>query len=271
MSDPVFSQSSTGDMQFGGTVESAQARLDALQSAYADLRKKLIQEGNEMAAAIETAKKETDEHVRRKISEANQRVASIEEDARLRGKLDGRKEGLESGFAEGMQKGLEESRREADLRIREKARALLAESCDSVPRFLANVLDEFGSCWKPTIEEIRRDTVGLSRGIAERILRKEIAEFPALVTENIELAIQRIADKRKIQIEVNPVDLTTVMEFLPSLGQKIQGIDGAEVIGVDSICRGGCRVRSETGTVDLGIDTQLDLIEAALIQDAQER
>ena len=75
---------------------------------------------------------------------------------------------------------------------------------------------------------------------------------------------------RKIQIEVNPVDLTTVVEFLPALGKKIQGAEGAEVIGVESICRGGCRVRSETGSVDLGIDTQLDLIESALIQDTQE-
>ena len=263
MSDPVFSQPGTGSTQDECSVESARQQLNALQAAYADLRKKLVQEGNELTAAIETARKETDEHVRRKISEANQRVAEIEQEARLRG--------LAAGFSQGMQKGLEESRREADVLIQEQARTLLGDTCGSVPQLLEKVLDEFTCCWKLTIDEIRRDTVALARGIAERILRREIVEFPQLVTENIELAIQRIGDRRKIQIEVNPVDLTTVIEFLPTLGQKIQGAEGAEVMGVESIVRGGCRVRSATGSVDLGIEIQLDLIEAALIQDTQEK
>ena len=169
-----------------------------------------------------------------------------------------------------MQKGLERSRSDADELIQQKAEYMLGESCESVSKMLENVLREFNGCWKFTIEEIRRDTVALARGIAERILRKEIVEFPQLVTENIELAIQRICDRRKIRIEVNPVDLATVIVFLPALEEKMHGAEGAEVVGVESICRGGGRVRRETGSVDLGIDTQLDLIESALIQDAQE-
>lgn len=270
MSDPVFSRSVTESAQDENSVETAHLRLNALQVAYAELRRKLVQEGNEMKAAVELARKETDEHVHRKISEANQRVAEIEEDARLRGETVGQKEGVEAGFSEGLQKGLEESRRQADHQVQERALALLGDRCDSTSQLLMSVLEEFTGCWKQTIDEVRRDTVALARGIAERILRKEIVEFPELVTENIELAIQRIGDRRKIQIEVNPVDLTTVIEFLPALGKKIQAAEGAEVIGVESICRGGCRVRSETGSVDLGIDTQLDLIESALIQDTQE-
>jgi len=271
MSDSLFSQSGIANAQDERSVELAQKRLDALQAAYADLRRKLVQEGNEMTAAIETARNETDEHVRRKISEANQKLAEIEEEARERGIAKGHREGFDSGFTEGMQKGLERSRSDADELIQQKAEYMLGESCESVSKMLENVLREFNGCWKFTIEEIRRDTVALARGIAERILRKEIVEFPQLVTENIELAIQRIGDRRKIRIEVNPVDLTTVIEFLPTLGQKIQGAEAAEVIGMESISRGGCSVRSATGSVDLGIDTQLDLIEAALIQDTQER
>ena len=270
MIDPVSSQSGTSNAQDVSSVEAAQQRLNALQSAYAELRKSLVQEGNEMKAAVELARKETDEHVRRKISEANQRVAMIEEEARLRGETVGHRDGVESGFAEGMQKGLEESRRQADHQVQERAMALLGDRCDYAPQLLMNVFEEFNSCWKLTIDEVRRDTVALARGIAERILRKEIVEFPQLVTENIEIAIQRICDRRKIRIEVNPVDLATGIEFLPALEEKMHGAEGAEVVGVESICRGGCRVRSETGSVDLGIDTQLDLIESALIQDAQE-
>ncbi|MEC9475606.1 MAG: FliH/SctL family protein [Planctomycetota bacterium] len=270
MSDPVSYRSDTSNAEGMSSVEMAQRRLEALQSAYAELRRNLVEEGNEMKAAVEQARRETDEHVRRKISEANQRVVTIEEDARIRGEAAGHKDGAEAGFVEGMQKGLEESRRQADHQVQERAMALLGDRCDYAPQLLMNVFEEFNSCWKITIDEVRRDTVALARGIAERILRKEIVEFPQLVNENIELAVQRICDRRKIRIEVNPVDLSTVIEFLPALDEKMQGVEGAEVVGVDSICRGGCRVRSETGSVDLGIDTQLDLIESALIQDAQE-
>lgn len=270
MSDPVFSKPELGNDSEANSVEAAQQRLYALQCAYEELRKNLVQEGNEMKASVELAKKETDEHVRRKISEANQKVAKIEEEARLRGEEAGHREGVESGFVEGMQKGLEQSRIQAEHQIQERALALLGDRCDSAPQLLLNVFDEFSSCWKLTIDEVRRDTVALARGIAERILRKEIEEFPQLVTENIELAVQRICERHKIKIEVNPVDLTTVTDFLPALEEKFHGTEGVEVVGVESVCRGGCRVRSENGSVDLGIDTQLDLIETALIQDAQE-
>jgi len=58
--------------------------------------------------------------------------------------------------------------------------------------------------------------------------------------------------------------------FLPALRKKFEGCEGAEVIGVDSISAGGCRVKSRSSSVDLTVGTQLDLIELALIQDKQE-
>jgi flagellar biosynthesis/type III secretory pathway protein FliH len=112
--------------------------------------------------------------------------------------------------------------------------------------------------------------VKLARGIAEKVIRREIESLPVMVVENIELAVQRIGDRSQIIIEVNPTDLSAVVQFLPALRKKFEGCEGAEVIGVDSISAGGCRVKSRSSSVDLTVGTQLDLIELALIQDKQE-
>ena len=257
-------------------VAEARLELEALRKAYDDLLRELVSEGEIQRARLQEARDAERDRITTLIEEERKRA----EEARLKNEQyclnlqrkseeEGQRQGYEAGYEEGLQKGLEESRRVARENTERAAREILADSCETVPLMLSECLADFDRTWRGTVGEMRRDTVALSRGIAERIIRREIDQVPQLVLENIEIAVQRISDRRRLCIEVNPADLEAVIEFLPELGRKIRGAEAAEVIGLESIQKGGCRVKGETGHVDLCIDTQLDLIESALIRNNQ--
>lgn len=257
-------------------IAEARLELEALRQAYDDLMGQLRIEGEEQQKRLQVARDAERERIATQIEEANTKAAKIRQQAlveceslRKEATEEGRRGGYELGYEEGVQRGLEESRRIARENTEKAAREILGESCGTVPSMLNECLGDFDRVWRGTVGEMRRDTVALSRGIAERILRREIDRLPQLVLENIEVAIQRISDRRRLCIEVHPADLESVIEFLPELGKRIRGAEAAEVIGHEAIQRGGCRVKGETGHVDLCIDTQLDLIESALIRNTQ--
>ncbi|MGB1662036.1 MAG: FliH/SctL family protein [Planctomycetota bacterium] len=258
------------------TIAEARLELESLRKAYDDLMGQLRVEGEEQQRRLQVARDAERERIATQIEEANAKAAKIRQQAlveceslRKEATEEGRRGGYELGYEEGVQRGLEESRRIARENTEKAAREILGESCGTVPAMLNECLGDFDRVWRGTVGEMRRDTVALSRGIAERILRREIDRLPQLVLENIEVAIQRISDRRRLCIEVHPADLEAVIEFLPELGKRIRGAEAAEVIGHEAIHRGGCRVKGETGHVDLCIDTQLDLIESALIRNTR--
>ncbi|OUU20921.1 MAG: hypothetical protein CBC13_09745 [Planctomycetia bacterium TMED53] len=269
------------DYELEGHVEeqdllNARMELEALREAYDDLKRGLILEGEQQKARLQEARKAESERIiqrmedeRKKSEEARQKNEVICQELRQASSEEGRRQGYEIGYEEGLQKGLEESRRVARENTERAAKEILGDSCDTLPATLAKCLDDFDRAWRETVSEMRRDTVALSRGIAERIIRRELDQLPQLVLENIEVAVQRISDRRRLCIEVHPADLEAVVQFLPELGRRIRGAEAAEVVGQEFIQRGGCRIQSETGQVDLRIDTQLDLIESALIRNTQ--
>ena len=273
-----FSRSDSG---VEGSMENrdvAEARLElqALRQAYDDLLQELVGEGNKQHVRLQEARNAERDRIatliedeRKRAEEARQKNEEFCLNLRQKSEVEGQRLGYEAGYEEGLQKGLEESRRVARENTERAAREILADSCETVPLMLSECLADFEKTWRGTVGEMRRETVALSRGIAERIIRREIDQIPQLVLENIEVAVQRISDRRRLCIEVNPADLEAVIEFLPELGRKIRGAGAAEIIGVESIQKGGCRVKGETGQVDLCIDTQLDLIESALIRNTQ--
>jgi len=254
----------------------ARMELEALREAYDDLMKELVFEGEQQRARLLEAQEEARSRIvkmmeeERKNAEESRHKNEIACQELLQKSADeGLRQGYETGYEEGLQKGLEESRRVARENTERAAREILDEAVGTVPKMLEQSLCDFDRTWRQTVSEMRRETVALSRGIAERIIRREIDQLPELVLQNIEVAVQRVSDRRRLSIEVHPADLEAVIQFLPELGRSFRGAEAAEVIGQESIQRGGCRIRSETGHVDLQIDTQLDLIESALIRNTQ--
>ena len=160
MNDEVFSNQGESQESLDGRVEEARLKLEALQVAYDQLMKKLLAEGRRSEEQINL-------RLEKALAEVENKKRVAEEAGHQCGYDAGHREGVETGTSQGLQKGLEESRRQFDQEVVAKASKIAEESCGSLPSLLQQAMVEFEKCRQSTIEETRRDTVKLARGIAE--------------------------------------------------------------------------------------------------------
>lgn len=174
---------------------------------------------------------------------------------------DARREGLESGRAEGHAAGLKEGR--------EQGRAEGLAECRQATATVAAALDalvaEFGARREALVKQAEQDLLRLAVAVAARIVRREVKADPGgaarrAVVEAVSLA----AERSRVSVRVNPADLAVLGEAQAELAGRFADLGGLEILGEESVERGGCRVLTPGGEVDMQIGTQLDRIERLL-------
>jgi flagellar assembly protein FliH len=100
--------------------------------------------------------------------------------------------------------------------------------------------------------------------IAQRIIRREVQQTPqiglALVRESLELA----AGSTEIKLLMHPADVTDLSSALETLLAELGVLGRCEIVSLDSIERGGCRVETRCGSIDQQFETQLARIAEEL-------
>jgi flagellar assembly protein FliH len=107
--------------------------------------------------------------------------------------------------------------------------------------------------------------VHLATRIAERIIRREIAQHPQITVHLVREALEMSAGSGEVSVRMNPADLSTLGTHLESLRQEIGGKSKATLIPDEAITPGGCRVETRFGTIDQQIEAQLKRIEEELL------
>jgi flagellar assembly protein FliH len=181
------------------------------------------------------------------MAQAQQTLAEAREQAE-----DIRRSACERGRAEGYAQGKEEGRRETDELIKTSSR----------------VLDLLVSQLKAQEADMMRmlspRLVDLATELARRIIHREVLLDASLVTSQAEEAVQKILEREKLIIRVNPADEQIMKAHKPSLMAMFDGIDKIEVIGDPSIEQGGCIVETHMVKVDAQPESQLQAAKRAL-------
>jgi type III secretion system HrpE/YscL family protein len=99
-----------------------------------------------------------------------------------------------------------------------------------------------------------REVRTLALAVAAKIVGETVALDPERSLVIAREALSRARRAERLELRVHPDDLATLAAALPSV----------QITGDTSIARGGCVVRSELGTVDARIETQLAAIAAHL-------
>ena len=106
--------------------------------------------------------------------------------------------------------------------------------------------------------------IELVLAISRKIICDEVEERPAVVLGLVRGALERVRDQNQIIIHVSPEDY----EFILQSRQILQTVVGAErslTLTADSVLgKGGCLIETSFGTVEAGIDTQLESIRRVL-------
>lgn len=191
------------------------------------------------------------------IAAARAEAVRIAEEARKSGFEAGRAEGLASGRGEGSKAGREEG-----LRAVREATATVAQT-------LGSAAQEISARREAIVKQAERDLLKLSVAVASRVVRRELRVDGEAVVRAVLEAARLSADRSRLVIRVNPADLAAAESAHPELMRRFADIGDIKFAADESVERGGCRLLSESGEVDMQVAVQLERLGKLLTGEAE--
>ena len=129
-----------------------------------------------------------------------------------------------------------------------------------------HALDELNRFRAGLLERYQGELLSLALGIARKVVQRELAEHPEHWLGMIREAVRHALDREKIRIRVGPVLHHFLVERLPTLRPMLEEVKELELVEDATLSESGCIVESQFGDLDLGVDSQIGAIRAALTQ-----
>jgi flagellar assembly protein FliH len=164
------------------------------------------------------------------------------------------REALQSAFEEGRRQGITEGRlfeKEEQRELRNAAERRHCEKAAALAQSFTRERDQYFRCVEPEV-------VKLALAIAARILRRETQMDPLILTGAVRVALGQLSNSTRVRLRVPSTDLelwSETMAQMPNLTVR------PEVLTKEGMQTGECVVETEIGTLNLGIQAQLDEIE----------
>lgn len=165
------------------------------------------------------------------------------------------REAWEQGHAQGREAGL--------VAAQQEARAA-AEQADRRVQQLQSILDLMARPLADLDQQVQRQLAGLAGAIARQIIRRELKTQPdeivAVVRETVGL-LPVVA--RQVRVHLHPEDAELVRSRLASAS----GERAWSIVEDPMLSRGGCRVTSETSSIDAQLEQRLGAAIATMLGD----
>jgi flagellar assembly protein FliH len=137
---------------------------------------------------------------------------------------------------------------------------------EAMLRRLSETLTELTALRATMIRQTETQMVELAIAVARRVVHREIALDRDLLIAIARVALDRLGESAQVTVRLHPEEFeaTGAARVAASAGSGITFVADARV------GRGGCRVESEMGMLDAGVDAQIQEIARALLGDAQD-
>lgn len=114
------------------------------------------------------------------------------------------------------------------------------------------------------LADAESDLLRLAVKIAEKIIGREVAQDPATLADIAAAALRHARQNETLTLRVNPADLPAVEAHRARLDPS--GRAGfLDLVADPRVRHGGCVIESASGTIDAQLDTQLRILERALL------
>lgn len=135
------------------------------------------------------------------------------------------------------------------------------ERGEATLRRLTETLDELTTVRAEMIRQTERQMVHLALAIARRIVQREVSLDPDLLLAMARVAVERLGETARVTVRLHPED------YAAAGAARVSELTSSNVtIVADSrLSRGACRVESDMGLLDVGVDAQLLEVGRALI------
>lgn len=150
----------------------------------------------------------------------------------------------------------------------EAARRMLHEELDkrleSVLPALAEAARQIDLARQEWVRHWESHLVSMAVSIAEKIVRREIAQEPEVTLSIIQESLELAAGGGTIRLRLNPDDHSTLGEKVERLSHALGNLGQMEIEADPQVAPGGCVLRTEFGEIDQRIETQLKRIHQEL-------
>jgi flagellar assembly protein FliH len=141
--------------------------------------------------------------------------------------------------------------------------AVAAQRGEAMLQRLTQTLEELTTLRGEMIRTTERQLVQLSLAIARRIVHREVSLDADLLVAMARVALDRLGDSAQVTVRLHPDEFeATVAGRTSVLGSHVT------VIADAAVGRGGCRVESDFGAMDAGVDAQMQELARALLGDS---
>jgi flagellar biosynthesis/type III secretory pathway protein FliH len=177
-------------------------------------------------------------------------LSSIVEDARAEAERI-RREAFESGYAEGRTEGL----------------AQAAPEIQTALSFLKKLAQSLKEEEQRLLKQVEPEIIKLAVAVAEKIVGREVAVDCEIVKRCVAQAVDKIVEREKLIVYVNPADLAVVLEYKTELAEMFDGIKNVEVVASENgLSPGGCTVETDFVKANGQIEAQVEEILQGLLQ-----
>ena len=132
---------------------------------------------------------------------------------------------------------------------------------------LTLTLEELTTLRTEMIRQTERQMVELALAVARRIVHREVSLDNDLLIAMARVALERLGDSARVTVRLHPEEYETT-----GAGRAAQQIGTNIMVLADQrVERGGCRIESDLGSLDVGVDAQIQEIARALLGEDQPR
>ncbi|GIP36810.1 hypothetical protein J31TS4_00900 [Paenibacillus sp. J31TS4] len=233
----------------------------ASDAAFSEQEREEIGEARQMRDRIlEEAEQLAEERVR----EAHEQAALLQEQARREieewwnerraADAEASEEARQLGFEQGYQQGF----REAEQSVHEQYSETISEIRGSLEKAFAKK--------RQIVQEAEPFLIEMSISIAEKIIRKQLELEPDWVVDLTKHMLSRKKTKGQLTLCVSPSQFEFLYDARDELKLAVDSQAELLIVPDSTVEDEGCVIRSDSGSLDARIDTQLMEIKQALLQ-----
>ena len=165
-------------------------------------------------------------------------------------------EGFEEGRKTGYDQGIDDARKDAAREAKEKVQSLVALLA-SIHEGLKEKVDDLAGLQMPRL-------IRMWEFLLSRMLCREAALDEATARRVLSGVLERISDKDRVLVYLNPEDLEGVEAKKDEFGELLRGVKHLEFTPDNNVDAGSCIVETNLGIYDARWRTQLEQIAAEI-------
>lgn len=171
---------------------------------------------------------------------------------------------------------LADARREAEQRVQEAyaeglrrgeeaGQAAFLESVGDAASVFASAAEALRLAHDEFLQSLEHSIVVLAHSAAERVLHRELRHTDTdVVTATVRAAVRAMDARERLVLHLNPADLAALEANGVDVAAEMSDAPDFEIVGDETVTRGGCVIESESLRVDAQLEEQLNRIFNAI-------